>query len=247
MKKILVATAALALLGAPAAFAQQGQPDQNGRHGNGGAGGQSQAPQRPAAPARQASQPGPRPDWNAYLKNNPDLQRDYQGNHARDPRYAETPQAYAERHYREHGQAEGRVVPQQSSAPPGGQQNGGRDGRPQGRGNGQPWTGDRGQGPEGLRNGDRRDLRQYERNSNAQHRFRFGGYERPRGWYPRRWTFGEFLPQLFWSQNYWLNDFSDFGLPYPPPGCVWVRDGDDALLIDRYSGEIVQVVYGLFY
>ena len=33
----------------------------------------------------------------------------------------------------------------------------------------------------------------------------------------------------------------------PPPGTVWVRYGNDALLIDRYSGEVIQVVYGIFY
>ena len=30
-------------------------------------------------------------------------------------------------------------------------------------------------------------------------------------------------------------------------GAVWVRDGDDALLIDRYSGEVIEVEYGIFY
>jgi Ni/Co efflux regulator RcnB len=81
----------------------------------------------------------------------------------------------------------------------------------------------------------------------AVRRFSFGGYVRPEGWYYRRWSYGEFLPWLFWTQNYWLSDYSYFGLPYPPPGCVWVRYGDDALLIDRYTGEIVEVIYGLFY
>ena len=33
----------------------------------------------------------------------------------------------------------------------------------------------------------------------------------------------------------------------PPPDAVWVRYGDDALLIDRYTGEVIQVEYGVFY
>jgi Ni/Co efflux regulator RcnB len=37
-----------------------------------------------------------------------------------------------------------------------------------------------------------------------------------------------------------------FELPAPPPGCVWVRYGDDALLVDADTGEIVEVVYDLF-
>ena len=33
----------------------------------------------------------------------------------------------------------------------------------------------------------------------------------------------------------------------PPPGTVWVRYGRDALLIDRYTGEVIQVEYSVFY
>jgi Ni/Co efflux regulator RcnB len=52
---------------------------------------------------------------------------------------------------------------------------------------------------------------------------------------------------VFFAQDYWIYDFGDYGLPYPPPGAVWVRYGPDALLIDRYTGEIIEVIYGLFY
>ena len=57
------------------------------------------------------------------------------------------------------------------------------------------------------------------------------------GWYAQRWTYGQILPSLFWAQDYWLNDYNDFGLVPPPPGTVWVRDGNDALLIDQQSGR----------
>jgi hypothetical protein len=33
----------------------------------------------------------------------------------------------------------------------------------------------------------------------------------------------------------------------PPYGYEWVCYGDDALLVNVYTGEILQVVYGLFY
>jgi Ni/Co efflux regulator RcnB len=202
------------------------------------------------------------------MRNNPDLQKDYAHNQAT-PGYKESAQAYAERHYREHGQAEGRAVPQQAASQPqppqGGQWNGnnrdqGRDARQGDRnnwnGDRNNWNGDRNRGSgDNAWRGDRgrqdwrsdNRFRNYERNYSAQRHYRFGRYERPRGWYARRWTFGEFLPSLFWSQNYWISDYSDFGLPYPPPGCTWVRYGDDALLIDRYTGEIIQVVYNIFY
>ncbi len=277
MNRLLVTAAAFALIGAPAAFAQQ-QGDQS-RHWDGGGrgggqdqgrgqGGQSSQGQGRQAPAPQSqgrqggqgNQPGGRPDWNAYYRNNPDLQREYRRNQL-SPQYQESQQAYAERHYREHGQAEGRNLPTTSY---GGQQQGG-----QWRGG--AWQGDRGgdyrngqarDGWRGDRSGDNRNwqgdrggrqdfgsdrYRSYERNTWAQHRYRLGGYQWPRGWGYRRWSYGEFLPSVFFNQDYFLYDYSDYGLPYPPPGCEWVRYGPDALLIDRDTGEIVQVVYGIFY
>jgi Ni/Co efflux regulator RcnB len=86
-----------------------------------------------------------------------------------------------------------------------------------------------------------------QRNVTAQRRFHAPSYHQPRGWYSHRWTFGETLPALFWTQNYWIGDYYDYGLPPPPPGTIWVRDGSDALLIDQGDGEIIQVDYGVFY
>jgi len=90
------------------------------------------------------------------------------------------------------------------------------------------------------------DRRTYQHNFTANRHFHAGGYIRPAGWYYRRWVFGEVLPAVFWSQNYWIGDYYDFGLPPPPPGYVWVRYGDDALLVNQYTGEVLQVEYGLF-
>ena len=79
------------------------------------------------------------------------------------------------------------------------------------------------------------------------HQYHHGYYRRPYGWYYRNWVLGDILPSLFWAQEYRLSDYYDYGLEAPPPGCVWVRYGDDALLIDRDTGEIIQVVRGVFY
>jgi Ni/Co efflux regulator RcnB len=98
--------------------------------------------------------------------------------------------------------------------------------------------------------GPRRDysgFRDYHRGYNSSRRFRGPEYRRPAGWYDRRWSFGDILPGLFWSSSYWLNDFNMYDLPPPPYGTVWVRNGSDALLIDRDSGEIISVRYGVFY
>jgi Ni/Co efflux regulator RcnB len=81
----------------------------------------------------------------------------------------------------------------------------------------------------------------------SQNRYRIGGYRAPYGYYVRNWGFGEFLPRGWWGQDYWIGDFLDYGLPYPPPGYEWVRVGGDALMIDRYTGRIVQVVRGIFW
>ena len=87
----------------------------------------------------------------------------------------------------------------------------------------------------------------YHRAYSAPYRFHGGAYYRPHGWYYHRWNYGEFLPALFFAQSYWLLNYGVYSLPAPPPGCVWVRYGDDALLVDRDTGEIVQVIYGVFY
>jgi len=91
------------------------------------------------------------------------------------------------------------------------------------------------------------NFRYYHQTMRADRRFRGPAYNRPPGWYYQRWSFGQILPSLFWGQQYWLTDFDAYDLPPPPPGAVWVRYGNDALLIDRYSGEIITVQYDVFY
>lgn len=85
------------------------------------------------------------------------------------------------------------------------------------------------------------------RNVVAVHRFHAGIYRAPPGFVYRRWTFGAFLPAVYWGRDYWITDFLAFGLFAPPVGLVWVRYGPDALLIDEYTGEIIQVDYGVFF
>jgi len=97
---------------------------------------------------------------------------------------------------------------------------------------------------------DRRDFsnyRNYHQNFRASHRFRAAPYRRPPGYFARRWSWGQTLPGAFWTRDYWLTDFYAYDLPPPPYGAIWVRVGDDALLIDQYTGEIIEVDYGVFY
>ena len=81
----------------------------------------------------------------------------------------------------------------------------------------------------------------------APRRFHWRPYRRPPGWHYRHWVYGQFLPRGWWGRNYWITDWGMFGLVAPPTGYVWVRVGPDAMLIDEYTGEIVRVVYSLFY
>jgi Ni/Co efflux regulator RcnB len=84
-------------------------------------------------------------------------------------------------------------------------------------------------------------------NIQAPHRFQLAAYRRPAGFYVHRWAFGERLPVAFYVRDYWIADFALYGLIEPWPGYEWIRVGDDALLVDIETGEVIRVEYGLFY
>jgi len=88
----------------------------------------------------------------------------------------------------------------------------------------------------------------YPSSYRSHQRYRYSGYYRPQiGFYAHSWAFGEFLPRGWYGSDYLLNDWWSYGLPYPPLGYDWVRVGDDALLIDSYTGRVVQVVQDIFW
>lgn len=85
-------------------------------------------------------------------------------------------------------------------------------------------------------------------NITAPHRFHVTKvYVKPPGWYAHRWTFGERLPRAFFMPDYFILDFTAYGLLAPWDGYEWVRYGDDALLIDVDTGEVIRVEYDVFY
>jgi Ni/Co efflux regulator RcnB len=49
------------------------------------------------------------------------------------------------------------------------------------------------------------------------------------------------------AADYFLTSYALYGLAPPPPGYVWVRDGTDAVLVDRYTGQVIQVQEDVFY
>jgi Ni/Co efflux regulator RcnB len=90
------------------------------------------------------------------------------------------------------------------------------------------------------------DIAVFQRNVRAERHFNVGFYRGPVGYHYRRWVYGQRLPASYFVRDYWLTNYVAFGLMAPPSGLVWVRFGPDAVLIDQFTGEIVQVQYGIF-
>lgn len=101
--------------------------------------------------------------------------------------------------------------------------------------------------PGNNRHGARPDYSKYRRAVTAPRRFHAGHYRAPRGYSYQRWSYGQRLPSMYYANNFWLSNFLIYGLFAPPPDAVWVRYGPDALLVDRYTGEIISVEYNVFY
>jgi len=80
----------------------------------------------------------------------------------------------------------------------------------------------------------------------AHHRFHVTRWVYPPGWYFREWAFGDFLPWGWYAPAYYL-DWGYYGLPAPPIGCEWIREGHDALLIDVWTGEVLSVWRDVFW
>ena len=93
---------------------------------------------------------------------------------------------------------------------------------------------------------DRRyDWRRYrDRNRSV---FRIGFYYDPFGYSYRRFGIGSFLYPNYYQSNYWINDPWQYRLPPAYGSYRWVRYHSDALLIDTYSGEVVDVIHGFFW
>jgi hypothetical protein len=96
------------------------------------------------------------------------------------------------------------------------------------------------------RNNNRYDWQRY-RSSNRTV-FHIGTYYSPyRNYSYRRLGVGFYLDQLFYGQNYWINDPWQYRLPDVYGPYRWVRYYDDALLVDLYTGEVVDVIYDFFW
>jgi hypothetical protein len=96
------------------------------------------------------------------------------------------------------------------------------------------------------RNDSRYDWQRY-RYSNR-NLYRSGSYYAPyRNYRYNRLSIGIHLDSLFYSNRYWLNDPYQYRLPMAPYGTQWVRYYDDVVLVDVYTGEVLDVIENFFW
>lgn len=78
--------------------------------------------------------------------------------------------------------------------------------------------------------------------------FQVGAYYSPyRNYSYRRLSIGYFLDSLFFGQDYWIADPGYYHLPEAYGPYRWVRYYDDAVLVNIYDGEVVDVIYRFFW
>ncbi len=95
------------------------------------------------------------------------------------------------------------------------------------------------------RNDHRYDWRRWRNNHRSS--FHLGIYYDPFGWNYQPFSIGYRLWPNYYSSSYWINDPWQYRLPYAPPGTQWIRYYDDALLVDMYSGQVVDVIRNFFW
>ena len=77
--------------------------------------------------------------------------------------------------------------------------------------------------------------------------FHLGFYYDPFGWNYRPYQIGWRLWPSYYNSRYWIYDPWQYRLPYAPPGYRWVRYWDDAVLVDTWTGQVVDVIYNFFW
>jgi Ni/Co efflux regulator RcnB len=71
-------------------------------------------------------------------------------------------------------------------------------------------------------------------------------YRWPRGYGYHRFYAHQFFPRQFWIPDYYINDWADYGVYAPPYDTQWIRYGSDLVLVNLDTGEILDVVPGVF-
>jgi Ni/Co efflux regulator RcnB len=77
--------------------------------------------------------------------------------------------------------------------------------------------------------------------------YRLGNYYDPYRYGYRRFSIGFSLFPSYYQSSYWLNDPWMYRLPPAYGPYRWVRYYDDALLVDIYTGQVIDVVHSFFW
>jgi Ni/Co efflux regulator RcnB len=77
--------------------------------------------------------------------------------------------------------------------------------------------------------------------------FRLGFYFDPFGWSYYRWPIGWRLWPSYYRSSFWLHDPWMYRLPPGYGPYRWVRYWDDALLVNIYTGQVVDVIHNFFW
>lgn len=86
----------------------------------------------------------------------------------------------------------------------------------------------------------------YRKTVTSKRRYNAAAFVAPSGYTYRRFSVGEHVPSLLLSDSVVLNDYQNYALETPPSGLTWIRDGQDALLVDMRTGEVIQADYDVF-
>jgi Ni/Co efflux regulator RcnB len=95
------------------------------------------------------------------------------------------------------------------------------------------------------RNNGHYDWRNYRNHHRS--RFHLGFYYDPFGWGYQPFSIGWRLWPAYYGNQFWINDPAMYDLPFPPPGAVWVRYWNDAMLVDTFTGTVIDVIPGFFW
>jgi Ni/Co efflux regulator RcnB len=88
---------------------------------------------------------------------------------------------------------------------------------------------------------------QYRRTITTKKHYNAGTFTAPDGYTYSRYELGAHVPDVVRSDDgLVLTGYSSYALQAPPHGLTWIRVGNDALLVDRKTGEVVETDYGLF-
>lgn len=86
------------------------------------------------------------------------------------------------------------------------------------------------------------------------HRYANRGLYRPGRYYSpfsnrgyNRFSIGIQIGSPYYSDRHWIRDPWQYRLPPAYAGTRWVRYYDDVLLVDRYSGQVLDVIYNFFW